>query len=420
MSDNQRRIIARLAFLFLCLLPTGFVVYQLLHQPTVHDWQATLQAKLGWNVQIDHMETPVPGTVIFHDVQIKDASGTVPAKLNKVTLVTGKRHQLIIDHAVELSPESLAYLVRLSGDQFTQIGFDSRPWQIIFNAGLKVVDHSEVANVGVMLKPAQIDVQSADGAVYATMQMRIPSQETDDPASENILTCSFEQNLFDKRKIIELNTGSTGYIPSQFARAWLKEVHHFGDKSYFSGRVKISVDPSENLNARITGLIGQIYLDDLVRPYGHTLRGRGEIKNFDCTIVDSRIKHISGNLSSPSHGQVGRGLLRAAEQHLGIASYDRNENEDVSFGNFSLDWKILDGELSIDNQRQNNVIARDTRGNNLLVSPVGHTVPVHQFASFLVPATTAPGVHQETVSLLSRFHFPTARTTELDAGTLQR
>ena len=91
MSDNQRRIVSRLAFLFLCLLPTGFVVYQLLHQPTVFDWQAALQAKLGWNVQIDHMETPVPGTVIFHGVQIKDASGAVPAELNKVTLVTGKR-----------------------------------------------------------------------------------------------------------------------------------------------------------------------------------------------------------------------------------------------------------------------------------------------------------------------------------------
>lgn len=426
MSDNQRRIVSRLAFLFLCLLPTGFVVYQLLHQPTVFDWQAALQAKLGWNVQIDHMETPVPGTVIFHGVQIKDASGAVPAELNKVTLVTGKRHQLIIDHAVNLSPESLAYLVRLSGDQFSQIGFDSRPWQIIFNGGLTVVDEANVADVGVRLKPAQIDVQRVDGVVNATMQMRIPSQESDNHSPANIMTCSFEQNLFDKRKIIEVKTGPAGYLPSQFARPWLKEVHHFGDESYFSGSVTIAVDAHENVDARIVGVVGLINLENLVQPYGHVLRGRGEIVDFDCKIVDSRIKHIAGNLRSTYQGQVGRELLWAAQQHLGIPSYDKTNSDIVTFGDFSFDWQISDGELTVARdlavapREQNNVIARDVQGNNLLVSPNGHAVPIHQFASFLVPATTAPGVHEETVSLLSRFHFPKARMADLDTETLQR
>ena len=425
MSDNQRRLIARLAFIFLCLLPTGYVVYQLFHQPTASDWQELVQAKLGWNITIDHLETPVPGTAIFYGIRIQDAAGDIPAELNKVTLVTGKRHQLIIDHPVTMTPEALANLVVRSSDQFTQIGFESRAWQIIFNGGMTVAADEDLHENRIALRPAQIDVQKQGDTVHATMQMRIPSQEA--AANPNILTCTLKQNLLGKGKIIEIDTGPAGYLPTQFAGRWVKEVQHLGDSSYFSGQIKVHVDQNQMVGGHVEGMVGHIDLQNLVRPYGHTLRGHGDIRHLNCNIVQSRIKDISGNLSSQHQGIVGNRLLLAAQNHLGLGSYDRSDNEFVRFGNFDFDWRIRDGELSVAPGPQStsaNVIAHDRYGKKLLACPRAHQVPVRQLASFLVPPTSPTNLNQETVALLSRFHLPKARTARLDdtnfSGVIQR
>jgi hypothetical protein len=414
MSDNQRRLVARLAFLSLCVLPTSLVVYQLFHQRTTGDWQNLIQAKLGINVQIDSLETPVPGMTIFHGIRMLDAAGDIPAELNKVTLIAGDRRQLIVDQPVTLAPPVLANLVRQCNDQFTQIGFDNHPWQIIFDGGVTVVGDDDTSGFGVVLKPVQIDVQKQEGAVFTSVQMRIPSQESSESADPpNVLKFTIAQSLVGQGQNITIDTGTTGYLPCQFASTWIADVKHLGSESYFSGQINLHIDPNEWVDGHVQGMIGQIQLEDLVKPFGHRLDGLGHVTRLNCDIVQSRIEQMSGNIRSAYPGYVGTALLQAARQYLGIGTAEEFRNQVVAFGQFDFDWRIAGGQLSI-SKADDGIIALDSQGGNLAVCQNRQPIRLEQFAEFLVQPRGDSKLHDETMLLLGRFHYPSARTAELD------
>lgn len=75
MSDNQRRAVCRILFLFLCALPTASVGYWIFHPQTAVTWEREIQANLGLTTRIDSVETPGPYTVILRGVEFLDVDG---------------------------------------------------------------------------------------------------------------------------------------------------------------------------------------------------------------------------------------------------------------------------------------------------------------------------------------------------------
>jgi hypothetical protein len=74
LSDPQRRLICRLAFVLGCLVPTGVTFYLIMHPLSAGDWARLIKAETGVSVQIAQVETPTPTRIVFRNVSFSDGS----------------------------------------------------------------------------------------------------------------------------------------------------------------------------------------------------------------------------------------------------------------------------------------------------------------------------------------------------------
>ena len=140
-SDNQKRIVCRLAFLLLCALPTAAVVYRIMHPQTADQWEQRIQAQLGVRTHIDSVETPGPYETILRGLEFFDADRKILIA-TELRILFGEVNQIWIDHPVRLDSNGLQYLVDQVNQQLIRSHTVQPRWVVMVDS-LSLIHISE-------------------------------------------------------------------------------------------------------------------------------------------------------------------------------------------------------------------------------------------------------------------------------------
>jgi hypothetical protein len=401
LSDNQRRTICRLAFIAFAAFPASWVVYWIIHRPGAAEWQAMIQAKLGINVEIESVETPLPNTTVLRGLKFHEATGQKAIQLDEVRIVRGGVQKIFVEQTIALTPESLINLIRSASDQLSRVGCKENAWQ--FNlAKLSLIDERQDGALGMVLRPVQISFQERDSAVYATLRTTVLGQDR-----QNVQQWEYGRSLVGAEQWVTIVTGN-GNIPCYFAGGVFKNVAALGADSHFSGIIQLRVDSEHKFSGRLQGDIRGVSLRPLMGCFGQQMDGWCEVRDIDCRILESRIQSIRGNLRSiaGAGGRVTREILAAAQEYLGLRPKVPIDHELVHFRALDLYWEIADGYLSIWNP--SGVVAVDAYNQILLSSERENTklIELRQLANFLVQPASDAQLDDETILVMNRFVHP--------------
>ena len=111
LSDNQRRLICRSAFLLFCALPTILVTYFATHQRSADDWAKLIQAELGVETRIGAVETPWPGELILKDLKFLNKEFKPVFESLTARVLFGKAKNVAeISNPITVTRDGISYL----------------------------------------------------------------------------------------------------------------------------------------------------------------------------------------------------------------------------------------------------------------------------------------------------------------------
>ena len=134
LSDNQRRTICRVLFLFVCALPTIAVAYFATHQRTADQWAQLLQAELGVKTSIGSVETPLPGEFVFQDLKLFDNNGTPIFESLKTHVSMGIKNRIDFYNRTPVTRAGMSYFLKESAGRLVKpLPGSPAPWEIVFH-----------------------------------------------------------------------------------------------------------------------------------------------------------------------------------------------------------------------------------------------------------------------------------------------
>lgn len=107
-TDSSRRQFCRGAFLLLCLVPTGFVLWASQNVRSVRQWELFLAAELKLDVSIRAVANPYPGVTRFEEMEIS-SKGRVIGRCPRATFHYLSAAELQLDE-LQLETEGLRQL----------------------------------------------------------------------------------------------------------------------------------------------------------------------------------------------------------------------------------------------------------------------------------------------------------------------
>ena len=284
MSDNQRRVLCRLAFLLACAVPTAISSYWICHPQTAAGWAQAIKAETGVEASIDFVETPSPYETVLRQLRLTDPELGILFETVEVRIRFGKQVEVEIPYEVrQVNNHGLAQLLKTINQTVVRRGVD-RPWRVRFAQPLKIARGSAAASgfVGGATNPnslqAMLDSQqntieiqglnldvgpSFDGTLVAanfavaqptqlqnqsqqnsTALSRIEVQMKKDPQGQAIWLDTFDQTL-------------PCWLAADFAGNIVQEL---GSNADFTGELKVQSHQASGQN--------EVYLDGILNHLG--------------------------------------------------------------------------------------------------------------------------------------------------------
>ena len=276
-SDNQKRIVCRLAFLLLCALPTAVIVYRIMHPQTADQWEQRIQAQLGVRTHIDSVETPGPYETILRGLEFFDADRTILIA-TELRILFGEVNQIWIDHPVRLDSNGLQYLVDQVNQQLIRSHTVQPRWVVmvdsaVVESNIVMDDHfGTPKRRELMLKNLAIDMESSANNTTARMDFHLVDPTVPVPTGNpNIVSCSIQRERVpavpgtaagSAPQWVTLNTG-TDALPCWLVSEWLPEiVQNLGTEVTFSGGVELDTN-APDLQGQAAGQFSQVDLQQV-------------------------------------------------------------------------------------------------------------------------------------------------------------
>ena len=386
LSDNQRRFVCRIVFLFLCALPTALSVYSLTHQPGPEYWENAIRAQLGIPVQIASVETPVPFTTVLRGVRIPGSAIQSATELESDLLVDeiriqrGERKNIVtVVQPIELPAEGLTTLVKKCSGHLEQFSMDQQVWQfdfakIVLSDDGQSTDRSPID--AVVLQPVGLRVQQVYVDGLATVQCDFITQVDPGGSAENP-KLAMVLRKFPAGDQLKLKT-SDGAIPARLLRFWQPELDWLGSRCRFSGTIEIA--NAAKGQAEVQGRLIGVELDRLSKPFSLGIRGNCDVYDLDCRFDGNQITSAGMRIHSHVPISVSSSLLADCRQ-LGIQTGPLTRQGDYSFPNLDLRVDIEMGRLLLSGNN-GSVISTDEYGEPLM--DLFHAdATVHNLASIL-------------------------------------
>ncbi len=418
LSDNQRRIVCRLAFLILCLLPASVAIYSIFHQPGPADWEKRIQAQLGIKTRIESVVTPLPDCVVLRGIEIIDPDSGISARLQELTIVRGSDgHDVTLVEPVIIPANALANLLTRCSDQLEQSDLGPLRWKITFGK-LSILD----ADYGLAdFMPAILEVRKLNSSVRCPDAGSIQATLIARPANQPDSVIDFELEKTTSHDFVAIHTNDAT-LPCHLFRPWHEDVAFFGAGCGFQGTIELQVNQKNRVVGQICGDLKNVQLDGIASLLEQPLTGICDLESIQCNLADSLIDSASFHVASRSAGSVGRVLLKAAIG-LGIETRVSAKQQVVPFGNLAFDVKIDKGELALfgkeipiyrndaTNPELAPCIATDQAGLPLAICDNKKSVPLMEVAVLLAGEGKSDNL---SIAFMDRFRIPAARIAQTE------
>ena len=316
-SDNQKRIVCRLAFLLLCALPTAVIVYRIMHPQTADQWEQRIQAQLGVRTHIDSVETPGPYETILRGLEFFDADRKILIA-TELRILFGEVNQIWIDHPVRLDSNGLQYLVDQVNQQLIRSHTVQPRWVVmvdsaVVESNIVMDDHfGTPKRRELMLENLAIDMESSANNTTARMDFHLVDPTVPVPTGNpNIVSCSIQRERVpavpgtaagSAPQWVTLNTG-TDALPCWLVSEWLPEiVQNLGTEVTFSGGVEVDTN-APDLQGQAAGQFSQVDLqlvtDSMLAANDLARWGTIELNRFQFSGDD--VQHVAF-LTTPGSG----------------------------------------------------------------------------------------------------------------------
>ncbi|MEM9411853.1 MAG: hypothetical protein AAGA30_12110 [Planctomycetota bacterium] len=394
LSDNQRRFVCRLAFLLFCILPTGLVVYWIVHQPGTVQWEQWIQANLGIRVEIGSVETPDPYVTIFRSVKIiesglEDSLDTNPMLFHEIKLTqSAQQNEVFFIQPVEIPVDSLASILNRCNLQLEQMTTQNKSWNVLFSK-LTLSDSQQF-----VMKPANLKLELVDSnnsKDRRAFSARLFAH-TVGPTPENIIKVDYKKTT--QNESFEIDTGQ-GTLPCRLFSHWYSDAQWLSDTSHFRGKLALRIFPRKTVNGQFHGDIFDVQLNKL----DPMLAGTCSLRNVDCDISDSQIDRATFKIFSEDNIRVGKQIVDQAE-FIGVRSNIDRQSNSLTFRSVDFDVKIENGLIQL--------LAPDSvLGKNAMDQPIAfcnqEPHPIHHLA---VVFTGERQINDRVIAFVRRFKIP--------------
>lgn len=315
LHERTRRLICRLAFIALCVLPTSVVLAWSVtrHLPGhVAAEVETLRALTGLHVTLGRLTHPLPGAVLYENLELADPeTGAIVLRARVVELTQQANKTLVQASQAELTGEGTADVWQLL-ERHLRRG-TQRPTAQIFLSANELTWHGPSGSQTLTDFTGRIGPTTQ--GIEAELKFRLAGQELVDLASLRI-----ERKLIDSQPSthVQFNTGG-GRLPARVlaplvaAEAWL------GPKAQFDGFLSFE-EKQGRWTGDLQGRLIAVDLDTLVsQHFPHTLSGSADVTIRKAVVTENRLLEADGSLKC-GPGMIGRSLLTAGVEHLGMRS----------------------------------------------------------------------------------------------------
>ena len=313
MHERTRRFICRAAFLLLCVAPTAIIApWSIARSLPSHAAAETLQLRelLGLDVTVGRVTHPLPGVILFENVEVADPeTGEFVAHLRSVEITHSGTKTLVEASQVELSGNGAEHFWSLV-DRRLRRGMSSPESQVYFSASELTWHGAETlqtfTDFGGRLGPTKEGVE-------VDLKFRLAGQQLVDLASLRI-----ERKLRDGRPSThaQFNTGG-GRFSARLLEMLAADCKWFGPDAEFEGYLSLE-EREGSWTGDLQGRLAHVDLDTLVSErFPHTLSGQAEVTIRKAIIKDSRLVEADGSIRA-GPGMVSRSLLVAGVEHLGM------------------------------------------------------------------------------------------------------
>ncbi|TWT31767.1 hypothetical protein [Blastopirellula retiformator] len=340
MHESTNRLLCRLAFLALCILPTfatfGWIGYR--RSSWAHTaLEQRLSDELGLKATFSKAFNPRPGKYVLEDLKlhvVQQPAVTIPL--------------------IEAEEQGGVWRVRASACDLSW-SHRRRLWETL-NERLAIAGNRKITlHVGAVrfdqpsLPPlTQFAVESSvleSGVRSSSALFSLEGIASTQPIVARLET-SPEHNNID----IVFDSGDAK-ISSQTLATLFPSVRLFGDEAIYSD-IYIQRTAAAADRTTIRAIVSDIELAALVnRRFDHTLVGKANLTLKEATLVNGKLQAADGWLLSESGGRVSVSLVQDASQYLGIlidnSLMQDSRTDQVGFDQLGIEFQLRSGQLSI-------------------------------------------------------------------------
>lgn len=376
MSDNQRRLMCRIAFVVCCALPTILVANWILFPRSTAQWQSLVRQSIGCPVTIASVETPSLNEVRFHEFRFINSQAEPLAEFMTVDYRQTAEGPIINLSAIDLSLSQVSELVGQLLRELPQ---------------MEPCANTLLVQLPLMTIRPDIKGASSDRLFVArNCLLRVDSNATairavlnfySDDAAQVPVRWDFLYNRPSQSTSWKLNAENAVLPCWLLAKAWPASLN-LGDGSWFGGT--LAQDQSNGSTAYTLQDLQLLNLDvpkllqvAARKPTTEPAPIRPALNShFDATIgnarlVDGRVESLLAEIRCLQGGQLDPRWLQAAKKWLQVDVAESTGSAPLKFIQLLIGFEIRNQELFVWGDSQNGLIAIDANRQPLIAATAG-------------------------------------------------
>lgn len=319
MHNRTRRLLCRIGFLTLCVVPTLLVAglicvvrcpMYLAYQKSA--CERSLSDGLGLIISIDSIKYPVRGVMELEGVELADPeTGDRIARMRRIEAGRNGNELVLLASQPEIHAERIWHLWEVLHDRVLR-GHRSSELRAQIVAG-KVTIHQADGVGASTLTGVRCRLEPTTEGPRATIEFRDIARQTAEPAR---LQVTRDRQVSPPATRWELHTGANA-LPCALLADHVDVLASLGDEATFQGSVEMTCT-GHGWEGEITGRFRQVDLDRVVTSrYDHKLSGMAEIVFGRATFTKGKLVDATGQMTCEG-GVVSWSLLDQARESLGL------------------------------------------------------------------------------------------------------
>lgn len=352
MHERTQRAIARLMFVFCCAIPFATTVLAVLvtwtpwyQARTLHAFEQKLTESTGLVVTLDDVRRSAPLVWELRGMLLTDPeTNREVARVRKVQWTQQGSNASLLLHQPELDASELRHTWRLLHDRWL-----CRPEGSQISLSIACNDFTIHSRRGSMtLRDVDAWIQPEEDRVEASIQGVPASSHSEAPLQ---ITVSRDRSGDTPTTQWKLHSGGTP-LPCSALAGYVPLMGDLGSDATFSGTIAWHQDNHDDWSIDLgVSRFENVSLDRLFENHAHRFSGRADLFLDRCRITPhERRSDVAGSIRA-RNGAIGRSLLAAAEQHLGmeirLPESIRQAPGDIPYDRIAIGFNLNNSQLTL-------------------------------------------------------------------------